>query len=158
MAKTILGISAGTRIVGLAVIKKGELVEWRVKSYKEKWSRDKEKTILATIQKLCGYYEVQILSIKKVDPLASTPQLERLQSEIIRQAKRKKIKVVQYSLSDLDYDMRSGSKQARETLSEEIVKKHPALKEELLRERNNRREYYTKMFEAIAMAERCRDE
>ena len=152
MAKTLLGISPGTRILGIAVVKNGELVEWRVKTFREKWSRDKEGAILSIIEKICAYYEIQVVSIKKIDPLYSSPQLERLQQTIVRMAKRRHIKVVQYSLSDLDFEKRNTVK---ESISEHVANRHPELRQELLRERNNRREYYTKMFEAIAMAERC---
>jgi len=95
--------------------------------------------------------------IKKVDPLRSSPQLDKLVTSITKQALRKRIKVCQYSLSDLDYDIHTGKKQTKDNISEKVVEKHPELRKEYLQERNNRREYYTKMFEAIAMAELYRE-
>ena len=155
--KALLGISPGTRVIGLAVICKGELVEWKVKSFKEMWSRDKRGLILATIRRICEYHNIQVIALKKIDPLRSSPQLEILVTAIVRQAERHRIKVKQYSLSDLDYDLRNGRKQTKDSLSENVVSRHPELKKKYLRERNNRTEYYTKMFEAIAMAEQCRE-
>lgn len=135
----------------------GELVEWRVKSFKEKWSREKRLHILSTIQKLCEYHSVGTLSVKKIDSLRSSPGLDRLMRNLIRQCKRHGIKVQQYSLSDLDYDLRTGKPQNKGQLVDQVVERHPKVKHEYLRERNNRAEYYTKMFEAIAMAEQVRD-
>jgi hypothetical protein len=155
--KALLGISPGTRIVGLAVLYKGELVEWKVKTFKELWSGDKRKAILQTIDRLCGYHSIEVMVIKKIDPLRSSPQLDTLVAAIIRQAERKRIRVQQYSLSDLDYDLRSGKKQTKDELAEKVAERHPEFRKEYLKERNNRREYYMKMFEAIAMAERYRD-
>ena len=155
--KALLGISPGTRVIGLAVIHKDELVEWKVKTFKEMWSRDKRKAILRTIDKMCDYHRIQVVAVKKIDPLRSSPQLDILVAAIIRQAERHRIKVEQYSLSDLDYDLRSGRQQTKESLSEQVVEKYPELKKKYLRERNNRTEYYTKMFEAIAMAEQYKE-
>ena len=155
--KALLGISPGTRVIGLAVIYKGELVEWKIKTFKEMWSKDKRKAILQTIDRLCEYHRIQVIVLKKIDPLRSSPQLDILVAAIIRQAERHHIKVQQYSLSDLDYDLQTGKKQTKDSLSEQMVRKHPELYKSYLRERNNRREYHTKMFEAVAMAEQYRE-
>ena len=149
--KALLGISPGTRVLGFAVLYKGELVEWKVKSFKEMWSVGKRKAILDTIDRICDYYGVDMVSIKKIDPFRSSPQLDVLIAAIVKQAEKNRLKVRLYSLSDLDYDLRTGKK--KDALSEQVATKHPMLKKTYLRERNNRTEYYTKMFEAIAMAE-----
>ena len=157
MARALLGISPGTRIIGLAVIIKGELVEWKVKTFKQKWCNGKQKAILAIIAKLIEYYDVKAISLKKIDPLKSSKHLDSLIDAIENLGVDKGIFVKRYSLTDLDYANRSGKRDGKVKLTERIVKKHPELKNEYLKERNNRREYYTKMFEAIAMAERCRE-
>ena len=151
--KALLGISPGTRVIGLAVLHKGELVEWKVKTFKEMWSVGKRKSILATIDRICDYYGVQVVSIKKIDPFRCSPQLDALIAALVKQAEKNMLTVRLYSLSDLDYDIRTGKK--KDTLSEQVASKHPMLRQTYLRERNNRVEYYTKMFEAIAMAEQC---
>ena len=158
MAKALLGISPGTRIIGLAVIYKGELIEWKVKTFKESWSLQKRKAILNAIDRLCDYHCIQTIAVKKVDPLRSSPPLEKLVGAIESLAQRRQIQVWQYALSDLDYDLRTGRKLTKGNLSEQVAEKHPQLRNTYLKEQNNRKEYYTKMFEAIAMAERCRDE
>jgi hypothetical protein len=157
MAKALLGISPGTRVVGLAVIQKGVLVEWKVKTFKEMWSGDKRRAIIATIDRVCEYHGIQVLALKKIDPLKSSPQLDRLVGSILKRAKLNGIKVCQYSLSDLDYDLQMGKKQNKSELTEKVASKHPEVQKEYLLERNNRKEYYTKMFEAIAMAEQYKD-
>lgn len=157
MAKAILGISPGTRIIGLAIIRNGELVEWKVKTFKEMWSSEKRKAILKTIDRLCEYHNVGILSLKKVDPLRSSSAVDKVVAAIIRQAERQRIKVVQYALSDLDYDLATGKPQNKDKLIASVAAKHPELRHAYQKERNNRREYHTKMFEAIAMAEHYKE-
>jgi len=156
--KAVLGISPGTRVLGFAVIHEGELIDWRVKSFKETWSKQKRDAILEAVHRLCEYHNVGVISLKKVDPLRSSPQLDRLLRNLIKQAKRYGIKVRQYSLSELDYGLRTSKRQTKDSIAEQVAEKHPELKRTYLQERNNRREYYTKMFEAVAMAEQLKDE
>ncbi|PQJ12989.1 hypothetical protein CJD36_004390 [Flavipsychrobacter stenotrophus] len=158
MAKALLGISPGTRIVGLAVIEEGELVKWKVKTFKAAWSSKKRKMILDAIDNICGNYNIHKIAIKKIDAQRSSPQLDRLIVAISKLSERNAIPIAEYSLSDLDYDKRSNARLTKGRLSEEVAARHPKLRYKLLRERGNRTEYYTKMFEAIAMAERCRDD
>ena len=155
--KTILGISPGTRVVGLAVIMNGELVEWKVKSFKDKWSKEKQAAIISVIARMIDHYGVQKLSIKKIDPLKSSAHLDSLLHAIEALAHKMRIIVKYYSLNELEYEKRSGIRDGKAKLTERIAEKHPELQREYLLERNNRTEYYTKMFEAIAMAERCRE-
>jgi hypothetical protein len=156
-SRVILGISPGSRIIGLAVIISGELVEWKVKSFKEKWCCDKRAAILSVIEKLFDHYDVSVISLKKMDPLKSSFQTDALVLSIEQLGERKKVEVLRYSLSDLDYDSRPNKRDGKTKLPEQVVEKHPVLKKEYFKEMNNRREYYIKMFEAVAMAERCRE-
>ena len=157
MARVTLGISPSSRVIGLAVIISGELVEWKVKSFKEKWCCDKRAAILSVIEKLIDHYEVSVISLKKMDPLKSSFQTDSLVVSIEQLAERKKVQVMRYSLSDLDYDSRPGTRDGQIKLTEQVVEKHPELKKEYYKVMNNRREYYIKMFEAIAIAERSRE-
>ncbi len=151
--KAVLGISPGTRIIGLAVISNGELIEWKVKTFKETWSKDKRKAILSTISRMCEYHRIHAIAVKKIDRQWTSPQLDRLVAGIIKQAELQGITAHLYSLSDLDYDYRTGTKQTKDDLTEHVASKHPELQSALLRERNNRKEYHTKMFEAVAITE-----
>ncbi len=150
--EVILGISPGTRVMGIAIMHSGELIEWRVKSFKGKWSKEKQLAILKMVAKLCDYYTVRRIVVKKVDPLRSSPQLDGLISAIVQQAKRQTLLIKTLSLEELDYDTQSKS-MTKGVLSEKVVDRHPELKQEYIKERNNQKEYYTKMFEAIAIAE-----
>lgn len=158
MARVILGISPGTRVIGLAVIRNGELIEWKVKTFKEKWSWEKRKQILATIDRICKYHSVTTLVLKKVDPLRSSRQLDKLVAGILSEAERNHIKTLKYSLAELDYDMRTGRKQTKDNVASQVADKHPELRRDYLRARNSNKEYHMKMFEAVAMAEQYREQ
>lgn len=151
MAKVVLGISPGTRVIGLSVMRDGELIEWRVRSFKDKWSPRKRHIILSVIAKLCGYYEVNMIALKKVDPTKSSKELDRLIESIIRQSNRSNLAIECFSLDELQNELRRSKKK----LAEAVTRRYPELKAMYIKESNNRTEYYAKMFEAIAISELC---
>src|ERR1039458_9865646 len=98
---TILGVSPGTRTMGLAVLRRGELIEWRVKTYKGVWSKEKLAYILQAIEKICDYYQVTGIAMKKVDPRRCSDQLDVLTEQLIEFANAKHFGVSTYSLPEL---------------------------------------------------------
>lgn len=152
VGEILIGISPGTRVMGLAVMHKGALLEWRVKTFKSKWSTAKQRNILNALERICVAYSVSVIAIKKLDPIRSSKQLDMLLRQFVQQSELQGRQVYRYSLADLDYEAST-----RKSLSEQVSAKHPELKQKYLRERENSSEYYTKMFEAIAIAEQCKD-
>lgn len=155
MAGVVLGISPGTRIIGLAVVINGELVEWKVKSFKEKWCPEKQTGIISIVDRLIDYYGVKAISLKKIDPLKSSNQLDSLMAAIEKLGIDRNIAFNKYSLTQLAYDHQSGIRIGKAKLAETIVERHPELKKEYFKEVNSQVEYYSKMFEAVALAEHC---
>lgn len=148
----MLGISLGARVVGMAVFEGNELIEWKVKSFKEAWSEEKQRMILAAVLQVCALHNVRRIVVKKISEPYRSPQLVTLMKELRRQAKRQHIRTKLCSLSELDYDTQS-RKRSKRLLTEEMVKRYPELHATYLKARSNRQEYYTKMFEAVALAE-----
>src|ERR1041385_1470152 len=98
---TILGISPGTRSIGLAVYRNESLAEWRVKTFKGSWSNAKLKSILYELKNYMAEKEIAVVAIKRPDIVRSSQGVERLVSEIRVMAVRNKMKVVLYSLEEL---------------------------------------------------------
>ena len=147
-----LGISPGTRTMGLAVIRDGELIEWRVKTFKGIWSKEKLKYILRAIEKMCDYYRVTAVAMKKVDPLRSSKQLDVLTNNLIAHAKKKHLRIATYSLPELMKVTGRKQKNTHNAIAECVVEIYPGLRREYIKERNMEREYYSKMFEAVLSA------
>ena len=97
----ILGISPGTRTMGLAVLRRGELIEWRVKTWKGAWSKEKLEYILREIEKMCEYFQVTGGAIKKVAPLRSSAQLDVLTDHLIANTQKNDLHIATYSLPEL---------------------------------------------------------
>lgn len=152
MATTILGISPGTRIMGLGVVQNGELMEWQVKSFKGSWSKEKLKLILETIENLCDHFQVTDVALKVVSPLHSSKNLLVLTDRISELAKKNKVRLYKFTMQDIKRKAGDQRKNSMNDLMESITHKYPVLKREYLKERNNLNPYYLKMFEAIAAA------
>lgn len=151
MAKTILGISPGTRIIGIAIMQNGELIDYRVKCFKYRWTKAKQSRILAYIEKLIEYYEVRVVVLKFPDPTRSSRQLEYLKEQIREMIKRKRVRT--YSYATVTVKLGLGIKGTNKNgLLTHIAELYPELRKIYLKEINNRHSYYNKMFEAIAIA------
>ena len=148
----ILGISPGTRTMGLAVLRRGELIEWRVKTFKGLWSKKKLEYILRAIEKICDYYGVTAVAIKKVDPRRSSEQLDVLTTHLATFAKRKHLSISKYSLPELVEATGQKKRNMHHAVAEYVLEAYPVLRHAYLKERNNEREYYSKMFEAVMCA------
>jgi len=62
--RKILAINPGTRYLGIAVFEGQELLDWRVKVIKGKWSKDKQHKTLAVARLFMDQYEPDVLAIK----------------------------------------------------------------------------------------------
>lgn len=152
MATTILGISPGTRIMGLGVVQNGELVEWQVKSFKGSWSKEKLKLILEAIENLCAHFQVTDVALKVISPLHSSKNLLVLTDRISELVRKNKVRLYKFTVQDLKQKVGDLGNNSMNDLMESITHKYPVLKREYLKELNNLNPYYLKMFEAIAAA------
>ncbi|HYV90918.1 MAG TPA: hypothetical protein VE978_04010 [Chitinophagales bacterium] len=153
MASTILGISLGTKLIGIAILRDGELVEHRVRTFKKRWSKDKEKAIHFFIEKLIEYYSVSHVALKTSDPLKASKRLNHLH-ENIKQAIEKKIELHNYSLPTVKLGLAIKSHN-KNSFMEQIAERYPELRKTYLKEINNRHSYYERTFEAIAVVKWC---
>jgi hypothetical protein len=146
----VLGISVSTRLVGFAVMKDKELIEYRTKVFGGTWNKEKHLNILAMFDMLYAYYNVTHLAIKTVHPSHSNKALNALTEQIVSSAQKEKISVEHYSLSDLKNHLNLNKKQG---VMGFVADKHLELQNEYQKECNSPNSYYIKMFEAIAVAE-----
>ena len=151
MAATILGISLGTKLTGVAIIRDAELIDYRVKAFKQRWSKGKQQHILMSIGKLLEYYNVTHVSVKTPDPLRSSKQLNQLTKKLELFLQRRNVVVHMYSIVTAKLGM--GIKaQNKNDFMYQIAERYSELRKKYLKEINNRHSYNEKMFEAIAVA------
>lgn len=151
----IIGINPGTRYLGIAIFLDSDLRDWRAKSFKEKWSKEKMEKIRKTILCFFDQYEPNILAIKKLHPSRSSKNLKHLVIRIKELSKRRGLKVFQYSIKNMESFFLPGENSNKKRLTKVIASEYQDLFHELKKERSNRNAYYTRMFEAVALASMC---
>ena len=140
---TVLGISLGTRQIGIAVIRNGHLLDWRTKSYPEKWSKGKVEKILSAIEMMIIHQAISCISCKVPDK--PVDEVNQLLQELKKKAAEFRNDFNLCTLSDL-----KNKTENKNELMKDIVSKHPELLSMLKKEERNKHTYYSKMFEAVA--------
>jgi len=152
---TIIGVNPGARYLGIAVFQGPELMDWRIKVLKGKWSKEKMKRATEIISEFIDRYEPDVLAIKKLHPSRRSRNLAQLVAKIKEFSRRKGLKVFQYSIKDVEEFFIEEDKLNKKNLAEAIVSENPALFHELKKEKAHKNPYYTKVFEAVALALAC---
>jgi Holliday junction resolvasome RuvABC endonuclease subunit len=157
MLKTIkiIGVSPGTRYVGYAIFYGSELRDWGVKNIEGRWSKEKQKKIMAFISDLIGQHKPNVLSVKSLHPSRSSPNLNRLVAKIKESAERKRLKVYQHSIKELENFFHPDGRINKMALAEKVAEKYSVLSHELNREKTIANPYYIWMFEAVALGALC---
>ena len=151
----IIGINPGTRHLGIAIFLDSDLRDWRVKSFKEKWSKEKMEKIRKTILSIINQYEPNILAIKKLHPSRRSENLKYLVARIKEFAKRRGLKVYQYSIKELEKFFLPDEKKNKKNLVKKLTSEYSELFHEFNREKKNKNPYYLRMFEAVGLASAC---
>ena len=148
----IIGINPGTRYLGLAVFCGSELRDWQVKNMGGRWSNDKMAKIASTLLSLIDIYDANVLAVKRLNPSRSSPNLNRLATEIENLSKVRKLRIYHYSIEEIKKHFQQEN---RNNLSEIMACTYPVLYHELKKEQANLNPYYSRMFEAVALGSMC---
>jgi Holliday junction resolvasome RuvABC endonuclease subunit len=151
----ILGINPGTRYFGIAVFQGPELKDWGIKVVKGRWSKEKMRRVMKIVSRLTEQYEPKVLAIKKLHPSRSSNNLKSLVRKIKELARRKKLKVYQYSIEELEAFFSPGEKTNKKGLAELVASAYPELLNELKKEKTSKNSYHLRMFEAVALGSMC---
>jgi len=157
MHKTInvMGISPGTRYIGFAVFYGSDLMDWGIKNIEGKGSKRKIVKAVSVISDLIGQYGTDVLSIKKLHPSRSSPNLDMLVCRIKGLSEMEGLRVFQYSIGELEGFFCPNRRINRRDLIEIVAERYPILFYELDRERTSINPYHIRMFEAVALGSIC---
>ena len=151
---TILGISPGTRYIGVAVLRNGDLHDWKVKSCKGTWSDEKLEKAVRYIEKLIISHVISHIACKVPHDSRSSHGVNAIIEKIKEVALEYKIKFELYTIDDLKnlFKMHFAN---RYILSEHVTRRYPELTSIFLRERKNKHKYHIRVFEALAAGLFC---
>lgn len=152
---TILGINPGSKYLGIAIFQGHELRDWRIKTFKGKWSKEKMKKVIGIIYDFICQYNPSVLALKEFTPSRSSHGLNRLIMKIKDLAKKERMKIYEYSIKDLEAFFSPEGRINKRQLAEVVASKYLVLFNELNKEKAHRNPYHIRMFEAVALASVC---
>ena len=151
----IIGINPGTRYIGLAVIQDMNIFDWRVKLLEGPWSKKKIDKVTGIISEYIDFYNLNTIALKKLHPSRSSRYLKHLVERIKYFSKKRKLKVREYSIKEVEEVFLLDEKHNKKNLAEKMVSLFPCLAHELRKEKSNKNRYHMRMFEAVALAACC---
>jgi RNase H-fold protein (predicted Holliday junction resolvase) len=151
----IIGINPGTRYLGLAIFQDWNLVDWRIRTLDGKWSSKKIEKTIRTINEYIELYNLKAVVLKKLHPARSSKNLRKLVDRIKSLAARKRIRIFQYSIKELEAIFLAEERHNKKSLAQKMALDYPFLVHELEREQAHKNPYRMKMFEAVALGAAC---
>jgi Holliday junction resolvasome RuvABC endonuclease subunit len=152
---TVIGINPGTRYLGISVFHGSELRDWRVKVVQGEQSKEKISRAMKIVSSFIGEYKPDALAIKKIHSAKSSINLNKLVTKIKESSKKKKLKVYEYSIKELETFFLPEEKTNKKKMTEIITSKYPVLCNEFNREKKRKNPYHIRMFEAVALGSIC---
>ena len=149
---TNLGISIGTRTMGMAVLRDGALVDWRIKTFWKKWSTDKLEAIITVIHKQISRFEITSITLKKPVGSHCSGNIQRIVDRIQALSRERHIKLRECTIRDLKQRYTSDYRANKGILISALAVRYPELSTAYSKERSNRNPYHAKLFEAIECA------
>ena len=152
----ILGISIGTTKIGIAVLQRNEIYEWKMKGFDESWSPDKLEAIIAYIDDYTLVHPLKSIGVKIPALHSHTSAITQIIQRIEHLAKIKGIILQTYTLSDIKLHWNGQQKATRDQLTQTILGKHPKFQSHYNRMKRTKTVHFEKLFEAIAVAHMVR--
>lgn len=151
----VLGLNPGTRYVGVALFYGPHLHDWRVRATGDGSPRARGKAAREIAAELIDRHSPDVVAVKRLHPSRQSPDLRRLVDSLLGLARRRALLVRRYTSDDLKAAYAPGVTINKRDLARLVASRYPDLQIELKREEQSRNPYYTRMFEAVAMASLC---
>ena len=152
----VLGISVGSRTVGIAILSGGNLLDCRIRTFHDKWSEDKLKDILDAIQRTIRERDITAVGLKAPLPALCSENIRRITEGIQALCSLQHIEVVHCPLLDMKRKYTAKQRTDKGILVSALAFKYPELISLCTGSRRNK--YKDKLFEAVECAERAIEE
>jgi hypothetical protein len=147
-----LGISTNTRLLGLAIISKGALVDYSIHLHKSSWSPSKVTAIITSLEPCVRQYCIKNVVLSIPHAYHQTNQFKLLISCIQTYFEAKNIKVFTKETEAIYTLCPPGQKKTKKVLMASLTEDFPQLSYCYHKEIRNKNKYYIKIFEAVAVA------
>lgn len=149
----VLGVSLGTRLIGIAILNGKRLDDWQVKSFRALWSEKKLAAIADMIERYVVDFKITHLAIKVPTPNTDSPAVRQIISAIESIAKENGIEYKHRTMRQLKLALIGTCESNKLALTDFILQKYPELETEYLRQKDIKMVYHSKVFEAVAAAD-----
>jgi len=146
----ILGVSLGTRRVGIAIGTKDILLERQVKGFDERFSEKKMQRICRSIEKLIALYGISGIAVKAPRAISRSKAINQTMAALSMLALSQRIPIVIYDLEALEGRFISTVAKNKTKLACAMVQSYPELMRFYSKIESGKKTYYIKMFEAVA--------
>lgn len=147
----VLGISTNSRLLGIAILDDTTLLDFNVHYYKESWSGTKPYRIIGYLNQYHKCYPINNVAIAIPYEYYQTKETKALIRIITKHYHKKKILVTSYYPEAL-HCLHQEAKKKKKTMMECLTNYYPELVPLYQKELRNKRRYYFKLFEAVAVA------
>jgi ribosome-interacting GTPase 1 len=149
----VLGLSLGTKKVGIAVIERNSIYYCQMKSFKASWSAHKLQAIIAVIERYSTLHNVSAIALKIPPAYSHTPAIFQLLHSIQALTSEKQIRLSTFTMRSLQNawsvnDQKMNKKQLMEAILDRYNLMHIYQKEQ-----SNKNRHYEKIFEAVGAAD-----
>lgn len=146
-----LGISTNTRLLGFAIIKQDQLLDYSIRLYKSSWSPSKATQIITSLEPCVRRYSITRVVLSIPPKHHQTKAFRHLHLQLKAHFEERNIafctRFVRETISMAIADKRK----TKRALLDSVVQKYPELQYCYLRELRNKKQYYVKVFEAVAV-------
>ena len=150
-AMAVLGISANSRIISVAIVDDGVLLDYRVHLFKEQWSDVKAIRMVNTLHSCLSDFSITSIAILLPYVHHVTPHTTQLLTGIHEFLAAKECAISTYKASSL-YSLCETSKAKKKALMKALTALYPDLQHIYRKELRNKNKYYYKLFEAVGAA------
>jgi hypothetical protein len=144
-----IGISIGTRSIGVAIFNKGDLEEWQIKSFKKRMSTEKLYKISDSVLKFIRDYECTEVVFKMPNKCKTHTNVSLLKEYLVKTLTEYNYSIYFYSISEIKASVGVPIKNKAKLL-EWGVKTYKELSKTYKQEQKIKHGYHVKLFEAVA--------
>ena len=148
----VLGISTNTRLVSFAIISQNNLVEHCSTLHKSSWSPAKRDSIIASLEPCVRQYCIKRVAMSIPHAYHQTPAQKELTDAIAAFFQSRQIPVCTKTPAAFGAFCPERKKKRKEELMHTLVQRFPELEPYYRKELRNKKRYYFKLFEAVAVA------
>lgn len=146
-----LGLSLNSRLVGLAVLQDETLVEYRVKQFKEHWNPEKLTRMLTAIADYINEFNVSDVAVLLPLRHYTNSETKTLLLKLPALCKGQHVAFFTYTTKNFTVFSQQG-RAKKKALMQALSFLYPELSLARKRELTNKKQYYSKLFEAVAVA------